>query len=167
MQAQQTGRMANSSYVGLFFPCSEEDGVTGVAPLDVILSALSAQSGSNPGDGLKVTIGAQAAATTITSGSFPTISATQSCILFSVLDISLGFSITSHGDATAGERIVYTQSTTTVDVEASGGTAVISDATAGTGIHGRAVAVNRGGNVEYLVDGVVVGTPVASPSGPH
>jgi hypothetical protein len=156
-----TARMASSSYVKLFFPCSENG--ADVNPVDVILGATTAFTGVNAGNGLKVTETVQAASTTISAGTFPTISATQSVIMFAVMGAWAGAGSLVYGDTSTGSRILMQPqfAPNSVSITTSDSSSGITGLTVAdtTNPHGYAVAINRGVNCEYLVDGVVTGTP--------
>lgn len=116
----KTQRIANSSYAKLFFPCSENG--ADVNPVDVIRGCVSALSGVNAGNGLRVVQTTQAGSTTVTGATLPTLLASDSCLLFVVagtLEVD-GFSGTNicYGDRTAsiGIRLLTTFGSTSCTV---------------------------------------------------
>lgn len=167
----KTGRMASSSYTALFFPCSENG--SNVDPTDVIRGAVYPPGVANSGDGTKITQGIESGSITISAGSFPTISATQSFMVFFVADPTAipGGCRVNYGDASASEYIWYNQFGTggvpemQIVTSDSGGTVSVTAieqlANAPQGI---SLALDRGNNLECLYDGVVKGS-VADPGG--
>jgi len=78
----KTARMANSSYVKLFFPFSSQ--AANHDPTDVIAGMVYPPSGNNSGDGVKITQ-LNSANQAVTADSMPEIAATDSIILFGVI----------------------------------------------------------------------------------
>lgn len=154
----QTGRMASSSYVKLFFPCSESG--SNVDPVDVILGATYPPAQANTGNGLMINQGTEAGAITISAGSFPTISASQSFILFFVMDGGSGLEQVAYGDTSSGQRIFWNyfiSSLSEVSVVTSSGQVQLTGVTAPdiSNIHGYAIARDASARtIKHLIDGV-------------
>jgi len=149
MQAQQTGRMANSSYTKLFFPCSENG--ADVNAVDVIRVATQSDSATLPGDGLKIAAPLVLATSALGSGTLPEIPATSDFIVFAVAGAFTATGGVTLGNSGLGDKVVVVTQSGGVTIKTATEEIIWSAAMVDTvNPVGYSIACKRGEDLEFI-----------------